>query len=272
MKSSILRNFLYLNNQLLDDFLSALDGELYEEGTVVEKSQRSSEGGGGVDLQLVKGGGKRGSSSGIETTKKVSLNYAGKFQRLYEKLDEMNEIQYYESMTLEKWNNIGRNKIIDCLVKINFSKLESMSEIAEQMAPLAQFAKQFAESAIFNDKSMEAIEGFKELGKLNRKNGVPCICSFINDPEYKLISYLNPIFLKVPKDQMIGELNIFCKVQRKLADGEKIELSNIIPPINGLKLNREQKRKLIKGSKLPSEFQDTIKSPAAVVIPVAIYS
>lgn len=46
MESSVLRNFLYLNDQLLDDFLSALDGELYEESTIVEKSQRSSEGGG----------------------------------------------------------------------------------------------------------------------------------------------------------------------------------------------------------------------------------
>lgn len=48
MESNILRNFLYLNNQLLDDYLSALEGALFEE-TIVEKSEKSLEGKGGIN-------------------------------------------------------------------------------------------------------------------------------------------------------------------------------------------------------------------------------
>jgi len=271
MESNILRNFLYLNNQLLDDYLSALEGALFEE-TIVEKSEKSLEGKGGINIQVAEIRGKKGSIKGIETTKKVNLTDSGKFQRLYEILNIKNGIQYYENMTPEKWNTIERNCILECLVKITFSKLESIVEAAEQMLPFTEMVKQFSNDSIIDDKSLVAIEGLKELGKLNRKNGIPCICSFTNNPEYKIISYLNPEFLKVSKGQMIGELNLFCKVQRKLEDNEKIELFNIVPSVGELNLNREQKRKLKKDLKLPSEFKDTVKSPAVLVIPIAIYT
>lgn len=35
----ILRNFMYLDTQLLEDYLSAIKGELYEEETIVEKEE-----------------------------------------------------------------------------------------------------------------------------------------------------------------------------------------------------------------------------------------
>jgi len=272
MKLNILRNFLYLNDQLLDNFLSTLGDELFEESTVVEKNERSSEGGGEVNLQLAKGGGKRSSISGKETTKKVNINYAGKFQRLYEKLNEMEGIQYFEGMTGEKWNQIERNSILECLVKISFSKLENIVDVIEKIAPFAQIVQQFSSDKVLDSKTLEAINGIKGLGELNRKNGIPCICSFIDGPKYKIICYLDPELLKVDKGQLIGELNLFCKVQRKIADGEKIDLSDLISTIGKLNLNRGQKRKQKTSYKLPDELNDNLKGPALIVTPIAIYN
>lgn len=35
----VLRNFLYLDTQLIDDYLSAIEGELYDEFVIVKKEE-----------------------------------------------------------------------------------------------------------------------------------------------------------------------------------------------------------------------------------------
>ncbi|GAH21138.1 unnamed protein product, partial [marine sediment metagenome] len=39
-------------------------------------------GGGGIDLQVIKGSGKKEKSKGLESIKKINLTDAGKFQKL----------------------------------------------------------------------------------------------------------------------------------------------------------------------------------------------
>jgi hypothetical protein len=78
----ILRNFLYLDTQLVDDYLSSIEGGLYEE-TIVEKTQ--SVGGGNIEggIEIFKGNGKKESTNGTEVTKQVRKTDSANFQRLY---------------------------------------------------------------------------------------------------------------------------------------------------------------------------------------------
>ncbi|GAH21339.1 unnamed protein product, partial [marine sediment metagenome] len=94
--------------------------------------------------------------------------------------------------------------------------------------------------------------------------------TFNNNDEFKFISYLNPNYFRVSKEQIIGELNLFCKIQRKLNKDEKIELFKIVPSLDIFKFNKQQKINL-KNVKIPDDLRDTIKSPAAIVIPIAIF-
>ena len=68
-----------------------------------------------------------------------------------------------------------------------------------------------------------------------------------------------------------SECYLFCKIQRKIEKGESIELDEIFENVKNLDLNREQKRKMSKNLSNPKELRDSIKGPAFIVTPIAIY-
>lgn len=266
----ILRNFLYLDKQLVDDYLSSIEGGLYEE-TIVEKTQ--SVGGGNIEggIGIFKGSGKKESSNGTEVTRQVKKTDSANFQRLYAYLEKENSFGYYELITQETWTGFGRNAIIEGIGSFRFSKMEDMIGLVNQLDSLAGVMEAATGQTLIDESALESIKGFKALEKIQQDKGIPTVFSFVSSPEYKLVSYLNPIYLKVPKEQMIGEINIFCKIQRILPKNEKIELVELMPSLKNLNLNRNQRRNLPKDTSAPPEIKDTIKCPAAVVIPIAIY-
>jgi hypothetical protein len=186
-------------------------------------------------------------------------------------LEQENSFGYYELIDPEIWTGFKRNTIIEGIGSFRFSKMEEMVGLIDQFSTLAGVMETATGKTPIDESASEAIKGFKALEKTQQGKGIPTVFSFINSPEYKFVSYLNPIYLKVPKEQMIGEINIFCKVQRILAKNEKIELVDLIPNLKNLNLNRNQRRNLPKNTSAPPEIKDTIKGPAAVVIPIAIY-
>lgn len=62
----------------------------------------------------------------------------------------------------------------------------------------------------------------------------------------------------------------FCKIQRKLKEREKLDLFDPLASIQKLQKITKGHQKPAK-TKMPLEFRDTIKAPAAVVISLAIY-
>ncbi len=269
MSKNILRNFLYLDIQLVDDYLSSLEGALFEE-TLIEKEQNVTEGGGGIDLQVIKGSGKKEKSKGLESIKKINLTDAGKFQKLYEILKDDNFFEYYENMNLETWEKLDKNSVLECMVNLRFAKIEGIIDTIQNLLPLMSILENTTSEPIIDKKSQEAINGINMLAEQNRGKGLPCVFTFTDNDEFKFISYLNPNYLRVSKEQVIGELNLFCKIQRKLHEDEKIELFKIVPSLDIFKFNKQQKINL-KNVKIPDDLKDTIKSPAAIVIPIAIF-
>ena len=94
--------------------------------------------------------------------------------------------------------------------------------------------------------------------------------SLLGTPEYKFVAYLNPDMLRVTRNRLVSEVTIFCKVQRKVEKGEPLELFDPLAVLKLPHFNREQRKRLAK-SKVPDALRDTIRAPAAVVIPAAIY-
>lgn len=125
---------------------------------------------------------------------------------------------------------------------------------------------------IIDNKTQKAIEGIKGLGDYKNGNEIPCVLSFAGQKDYPVVAYLDDSFLKVPQESFVGDVTILCKIQRKINKGSSVELTDFFKSIKELPLNGDQRRAMnTKDLTMPKELSDTIKGPAFVVIPIAIY-
>lgn len=266
-----LRNFFYINTQLLDDYISAIDGYSYDEESRVEQQETVKSGSVKGGLPVISGTGQIESSENVNVTKKVKITDAAKFQRLCDYLSEDDELPYYEFLTSETWDNIHRENFIEVLVSVRFSKMQELLKTAQDLSALADSMQSLTDEQLIDSKSKAAIEGLSVLTNSNNGNEISCVFSFVENKDFPMVAYLDKQYFRVPESQFIGQFSMLCKVQRKIPMGQKIDLDEIFQKFKNLPLNREQRRKMPKNMNNPKEVRDTIKGPAMVVIPVAIY-
>ena len=153
-----------------------------------------------------------------------------------------------------------------------FSKLKEFSTAISQFSDLTTLIESFTDTPIIDNKTQKAIEGIKGLGDYKNGNEIPCVLSFAGQKDYPVVAYLDDSFLKVPQESFVGDVTILCKIQRKINKGSSVELTDFFKSIKELPLNRDQRRAMnTKDLTMPKELSDTIKGPAFVVIPIAIY-
>lgn len=266
--SHVLRNFLYLDRQMVDDFLAGIEIGLYEEEQVKLTKEKggSITGKGGVPFLSGEVEGELRKSE--EITKQVIMTDAAKFQRLYGHLEKEKAFEYYESVNPDIWSSFGKDSLLEAGVTISFSNMDAMADTVSNLSNLASLVESFTGESVLDENSKVTIQGVKGVAKMQAEKGIPAKMTFIGSPGFTLVTYLNPDSLRVDRAQVVGEVTVLCKVQRMFSEGEKLDL---FEPFGNLSfLNRKQRRELGK-SKLPPEFRDTIKYPAAIVIPVAIY-
>lgn len=266
-----LRSYLYLNNQLLTDYLSAIDGFAYEEEVHSDRHNTSKEGEIKAGVPIVSGGGKISSSEGTEITKSVKITEAAKFQRIYDYLKSKDAIQYYESMSDEIWESLERDSFLEVLVNARFSKVRELVNAAKGFEQVAQVFGAFMETPLYDKNVSSAINGIKSLESMSNENEIPCVLTFTNMQEYPMVSYLDKEYLKVEKERFVGDFYMLCKVQRKIEKDQKVELDELFEKFKNLPLNREQRRKMPGNLNNPKEFRDVVKGPGAIVIPIAMY-
>ena len=142
-----LRNFLYLNTKLLDDYLSSIEGSLSdtEEHTNSSVNIKLGQLEGGIPV--IKGSGKAENTISEEVHKEVKITEAAKFDRLYNYL-EKNGLQYYESIINDNFNQLFRDDFLEVLVTPRFSKLKEITGVANKMVKLADVMKQLPKACI----------------------------------------------------------------------------------------------------------------------------
>ena len=263
-----LRNFLYLNENILDDYLSALEGSLTEKIITKEKqtSDRKSNLGGKVANI---GAGK---TVETETQKERTLTPSAKVQLFMDLLQNEEHVPFYEFLDDETWNQLSRDEIVEFMGAIRFSKLKEISAAISQFSNLTAIIESFTDTPIIDDETQKAIDGIKGLGNYKNGNEIPCVLSFSGQKDYPVIAYLDDACLKVPQESFVGDVTILCKIQKKINKGSSVDLTDFFKPIKDLPLNRSQRRSMnTKDLTMPKELSDTIKGPAFVVIPIAIY-
>jgi hypothetical protein len=270
MGINILRKFYYIDAETIDNYLSAIDGAIYESEEISEKSTKNKGINGGISLPPAKIGGGLKSQIETETSKKVVQTYAGKFQRVYSYLEQNNNIHFYDTIDEKTWTEISRNQFVELDVNLRFSKIDNLITSIDKFFPF--FGK--VDPTIFDDDSKKKLYIMQLFNEINKQNGLSAELQLINGGgNYRFISYFNQDCFVANLELIPNEVTVLAKIQRKLKDGEKINLINIIPMLEKMAINREMRRNIKHViSDLPEELSDNVKGPGALIIPIAIYN
>jgi hypothetical protein len=153
----------------------------------------------------------------------------------------------------------------------SFSRVLQIVDAIDRLLPLAKLVEAVTGSSPIDSNAEEAIKGIQLLGQTQSDKGIACSFSAVAAPKQRFVAFLNPQYLRAPVTDFLGEMTLFCKVQRRLNPDETLDLFNPLEVLQQIPLNREQRRKLDADTRMPDEFRDTISGPAFVVTPVAVY-
>ena len=263
-----LRNILYIDSKIVEDYISQIDGYIYEEESLTKNSSRELEG--EIGVNFLKNGGKiqAGSNASDSSTKTVKITDASKLDKIMDYLSD--DLKYYEKIDAKDWSKIKRNDFIEVLAKPRFSKVQEFIMAAKSIVPLADTVETFVEEGLMDEKFRKTLDGITKLENIYAKETTTCVFNF-SDEKYPLIAEINERYLRIGKESFSGEVCMLCKIQKKVEENEKMQIDNIFEEINRIPLNRAQRRS--RGNELsnPKEFKDEINGPALIVVPIAIY-
>ncbi|WP_033116522.1 DUF6414 family protein [Intestinimonas butyriciproducens] len=267
-----LRNFYYINKKLLEDYISAIEGYIYEEETqkVSETSQKAA--GAKAGALGITGDGKCEKRSSEEKERKVRISDAAKFERLFAYLSDSEDtpLRYYEMLNTDIFDGLHRDDFIEVLVTPRFSKMKELSDTVKKISSLAEVFETITHQSILDKKSEEAITGISALGNLKSESEISCVFSF-EDNLFPLVARLDESYFKCELSQFVGQFYMLCKIQKKIPKGQSVKIDEIFEDMKKLPLNREQRRKMPKNLDNPDIIRDIVKGPALQVVPIAIY-
>lgn len=264
-----LRNFLYINEKLLNEYLSAIDGGLYDEEfhTTNTSNKKTSEVKG--DIKLIKGQVINDNQSVEGVKKHLIINTAAKFERLFNFLKKEKEVslQEVDSIDTDTFNKLKRDDFLEALINIRFSKTKEYIQTLNQIEGfLPHINSLLGTKQLTQEIDLPSI--LKETLLLINKGLLTNKSAFVGtfeDNSCHLYGYFNNEYLTNESDVTIGEVYLFCKIQKKINSNQKIIVDKLfshtqyIPDI----INPDT-----------INFQDSIDEidgPALRVIPIAIY-
>lgn len=269
----VLRNFLYLNEQMLNDYLSAIEGYMATKVIQTTKQINTKNAGIGVNAKFLNGDLGKKTNNELETQMEVQITPVSKVQKLIDYLNADEPIKFYDSMNDEIWQSIQRDEVIEFMGTVRFSKLKEIANAVNELEKLCNALQNFTDVSMIDETAQKGMTGLKQLSELQNSNEVPCLLSFNSLKEYQVVCYLDEMCFNVKQESFVGDVTILCKIQKKVECGQSIELNDIFKSFRELPLNRAQRRQMPnkKSLETPKDLSDIVKGPAFVVTPIAIY-
>ena len=268
-----IKNFMYLNTKILEDYISVIDGFTYDEESQEIQNVNEKTLGGSAGVKIISGNGEIATKKVDEVKRSVHISDAAKFDKVFKYLqsgDEDEQVKYYEFLTEEEFNSLHRDDFLEVLVTSRFSKMKELTDSVMKVADLAKVIQIITDEEILDKKAKEAVDGFSALGQLRDGKEISCVFNF-EDGKYPLVAYLDQSYFRCSEDNFVGESYLLCKIIRKVQKGQSVKLDEIFGDVKKLPLNREQRRKMPKNMDNPKEIKDVVKGPALIVIPIAVY-
>ena len=267
----MLRKILYADTEALDNYMSIIDGYIYEEQEITQSSTTNKGGKVGVGIKSINAEGNLGNQKEEKISLNAKITDASKLDKIIKFLQSEDNLKYYESINDDIWSSIFRDDFIEVLVTPRFSKLEEVTNAANTLKQLVDAFEPFLGDNSLDSKGKESLQVFEQLSNSRNNNSLSCVFNF-EDKKYPLIGNIDKTYLKTSKNNFVSQVYMLCKIQKKIEKGNSICLDEIFEDVKSMAVNREQRRKMSKKDMTnPIEIKDKINGPAFVVIPIAIY-
>ncbi|MBP3811294.1 MAG: hypothetical protein ILA15_11305 [Clostridiales bacterium] len=267
-----LRNFLYLNTKILEDYISAIDGYTYDEESQAFATSNENAFGAKAGIRVASGSGEHKGRKEEEIKRSVKISDAARFDKIYQYLnsDEEGGLQYYECLNDEIFNDLQRDDFLEVLVTVRFSKMKALSDGLKRLADMESTLSAFTDQAIIDAQSNEAINGIAALSRMQSGKGISCVFEF-EDKQIPLVASLDEDYFRCEQDNFVGQAYLLCKVIKKIPEGQSIELDGLFDDLKKIPIVNAQKPEIHKNMNNPVEVQDIVKGPALKVLPIAFY-
>jgi hypothetical protein len=280
---SELRHFLYLDDDLVNEFLAQLEeGELSE--FQVRSSTESSGGAGGrVGLPVARIEGSLQTADTEALAYSMHLSPASRFQRLARLLHEHKALSV-EPKSLSK-ALAGSFAIAECDVA-----LTGVSKLALGFRDFERSTRFFSEMNEQSDggvrtwfpammlnvrqkmakrKQVARWRGLRRTMTALQGNYVPVICRSTDQQATKLLARLRRTCLRVPVPEIEGRARLLIKIIRKVGDDEEVDATDTFPGARPLTVTFRQGIEASPAKEFIGEM--SVKAPAVIATAVAVY-
>ena len=229
----MLREFLYLDTSLVDNYLAQVEDGLYDETQQREMGAAGGQGELSMNMGVVQGKVGGDGSSEKEAARTYRQTPESRFNRLYDKL----QARSIEDFTKNLWGDVKRGEILDVECELEVSSMARLMAQGDQLSAFADLMRTFSPGTI-SAQDEEALAGFQAL--TSRGGNDRFIATGELGTEAPVFAFkLSQENLRTDMDGLEGEVNVVGKVERKWPQSE----SHSLLDIPGLSLmSREDRR------------------------------
>lgn len=213
----MLRQFLYMDRDLVREFLAQLEGGIYDE------SRETTTAGGKRGVKANVGGGPvsagvdRANSTQAESEAVVKQTSASEFDRLYTRLESAG-LQVYDVID-EKIDElpIRRKDIIEFDARLHVSGLQTVLDLASTFGQLLPLMESLSATPDLDPDAVQSMQALAALGTVNRS--IPIIATVPGECSLRIALELKAD--GVQTDDWNTEATLILKVQRLLRPGDR---------------------------------------------------
>jgi hypothetical protein len=270
-----LRQFLYRDGDLIREFLSQLEGGIFDEDAQTLRSGRRSGMTAGLKAGPVMTQGDKHGDTSDELARVVRQTGVSEFDRLFRALDSRNAIQYLDNIDERIWGQLQRGDIVEVEAVVRLGGFQKMLELMNTVQELLPLAQSMGSGPSLDSETMQAMELMRQLAQAGPKETTSVIARLASAFRFKFACSLRETYILVDKALLEGEVTVCGKIQRKLKRKETYIVGGFFAGLEDILPRREQEE-LIGAFDNPElkalgVESPEIKYPAAILTPIAIY-
>lgn len=263
-----LRDYMYLDEDLVERLLSQVEGGVSSEETQTDVEKLDKRRGGGVQAAPLKAELGRTKATEISASRTVRQTPDSACSRLIDTLEQADSLQFLEVFDDTIWGQLRRGEALEIDATIELSVIAQLGGIAESVEPLMAVMSSAGQE--IDTDGLEAIKAFSALSGLMK--AIPVLVRPTGAPDYTFIASLKADALRIDQDQLNGEATILGTLQRRLRQDEVWSIFDAFGLAGLPQSLRKQMQQNMAQTDTDSELGAmVVKPPAALLNTIAIY-
>lgn len=266
-----LRHFLYRDDSLVEEFLSQVEGGVFDEVQETRREEGGAPLGDTVALDTPTEAGSSSHDQSREESRRIRQTGASRFERLHRALGD--DLQYLETVDEDGWTALRRGEPLEVEVTLSLVGIGRLADLLGAFEDLLPLMQSLGGEGV-DPETAEAISSFQGLASTTAgSSGV--VAAMVGSPRYKFACDLKTDNLLVSEDELVGEATIVGKLRRKLRPDERHLIPSVFGGLESMMPDQDQDEF--------ANFFDTgearqlglaspmLEHPAALVTPIAVF-